>query len=59
MHSLFELRHVCIQTKIDFLNTHKTIIDSTFGLFEKKYLKKTGLLGSRFQVNKVSTLQLK
>jgi hypothetical protein len=40
MHSLFELRHVPIQTKIEFLNTHKTIIDWTFGLFEKKIFKK-------------------
>jgi len=53
MHSLFELRHVYMQTKIDCLNTHKTIIDWTFGLFEKLKKKKTELLG-RFQVNKVS-----
>jgi hypothetical protein len=33
---------------------HKTIIDWTFGLFEKKYFQKTELLGFRFQVNKVS-----
>ncbi len=40
MNSFFELRHVYMQTKIDCLNTHKTIIDWTFGLFEKLKKKK-------------------